>query len=386
MPSRSATATATATDYTLPSFLPEDYLALLRGTVGLAWLGILAMALLKVTVHLLGEPWPLLGGFAQTYALVLAEFTLTAGALSVLVLRRTWFERAPRAASLKLRALLTLVIAWLALHELAAFHLLGGLRGPLLPLLPVLVATAFLALPRSGAAAVATLLIGGHAAVVLLEYNGWIHAPGLLAPIFALDRWPGLAVLAAAPAFALALGLLGRRRLDAAGANLNRDSRINPLTGLYEQEFLLSRLETEMARQRRHGGSLALLMIELDGFAQYAAAYGYDAGRQALRHAARMLIRHTRQDMDTPTRYAPTTFAVLLPGADQAKATDICERLRVALAEVSQGQLHPRGGMACVADAHDTSVSAVLAAAGKALRHARPDGVPAIVDVPFKPR
>lgn len=377
---------APAAGYALPAFLPEDFLGLLRGTVGLAWVGILAMALLKVTAHLTGEPWPELGGFASTYLMILAEFTITAAALSVLALRREWFERVPRAASLKLRALLTLVIAWLALHELAAFHLLGGLRGPLLPLLPVLVAGAFLALPTSGAAAVAALLVGGHAAVVLLEYNGWIQSPGLLAPLFALDRWPGLAVLATAPAFALGLGLLARRRLDAAGANLNRDSRINPLTGLFEQDFLLARLETEMARQRRQGGTLTLLMIELDGFAGYAAAYGYDAGRQALRQAARLLIRHTRGDMDTPARYAPTTFAVLLPTADKSKAIEITERLRVSLIDVSQGRLQPRAGIACVADARDTTVNAVLAAAGKALRHSRADGVPAVVDVPFKPQ
>lgn len=377
---------ARPTGYALPRFLPEDYLALLRGAVGLAWLGVLAMALVKVTVHLSGESWPELGGFAATYLMILAEFTATAAALSVLALRREWFERVPRAATSKLRALLTLVLAWLALHELAAFHLLGGLRGPLLPLLPVLVTAAFMALPGSGAGAVAALLVGGHAAVALLEYNGWIHAPGMLAPLFGLDRPAGLVVLVIVLGLALGLGLVARRRLDVAGANLNRDSRINPLTGLFEQDFLLERLDSEMARQRRHGGTLALLMIELDGFAGYTAAYGYDSGRQALRHAARLLIRHTRHDMDTPARYAPTTFALLLPGADQAKATEICERLRVALAEVSQGALRPRAGLACVVDARDASRNAVLSAAGKALRHARPDGVPAVVDVPFKPQ
>lgn len=369
----------------LPNFLPEDFLALLHGAVGLAWAGVLGMAALKIGVHLAGVPWPALGGFDTTYYLILAEFTLTAAALSVLAIRHDWFERVPRAASQKLRALLTLVIVWLSLHHLAAFHLLGGLHGPLLALLPVLVATAFMALPRSGAWAVATLLITGHVVVVLLEYNGWVQSPGLLAPLFHLDGVPGQAVIALGLVGAVLLGVLVRRQLDRAGANLHRGSRVNPLTGLYEQEFLLERLTTEMQRQRRQGGTLTLLMVEFDGFAAYTTAYGYEAGREVLRHAAGVMIRQTRHDMDTPARYAPTTFALLLPDARKDKAAEIAERIRAAMAEVSQDALHPRAGMACVVDAQGVSPGAVLVAAGKALKHAKADGVPVQIDVPLKP-
>jgi diguanylate cyclase (GGDEF)-like protein len=370
---------------TLPSFLPEDFLSQLRSVVTLAWMEVAGMALIKIGYHLAGVEWPRLGGFATTYLMILAEFTLTAAALSVLAVRRDWFERVPRAASQKLRTLLTLVVVWLCLHHLAAFHILGSLRGPLLPMLPLLVAAAFLSMPRSGAWAVTTLLVAGHAAVVLMEYNRWIHAPGLLAPVFRLDRLPGLLVLAVTLGGALALGLIARGRLDQAGANLNRGSRINPLTGLYEQEFLLERLGTEMQRQRRHGGNLTLLMVEFDGFSAYTGAYGYDAGRQALQQAAQILIQNTRHDMDTPARYAPTTFALLLPDARKDKAAEIAERIRVAMTDISQGGLHPRAGMACVADAGDLSPGAVLAAAGKALRQAKANGIPVQVDLPLKP-
>jgi diguanylate cyclase (GGDEF)-like protein len=376
---------AAPTGAQLPNFLPEDFLALLRGAVGLAWVGVIGMAALKIGVHLAGVPWPQLGGFDATYLMILAEFTLTAAALSVLAIRHDWFERVPRAASQKLRALLTLVIAWLTVHLLGAFHLLGGLHGPLLPLLPMLVATAFMALPRSGAWAVATLLVAGHGVVVLLEYNGWIQTPGLLAPLFHVDGAPGQLVLALALGAAAGLGVLVRRQLDHAGANLHRGSRVNPLTGLYEQEFLMERLTTEMERQRRQGGTLTLLMVEFDGFPAYTTAYGYEAGREVLRHAAGVLIRHTRHDMDTPARYAPTTFALLLPDARKDKAADIAERLRAAMADVSQGALHPRAGMACVVDAHGLSPGAVVVAAGKALKQAQADGVPVQLDVPLKP-
>lgn len=368
----------------LPNFLPEDYLALLRVMVALAWGGAIGMLALRIGAALAHVPWPALGGFDVTYNAVLAEFVVTASLLSVLAVRRDWFDRVPRAASGRLRTLLTLVVVWLTLHHLAAFYVTGGLRGPLLVALPLLVAAAFMALPRSGAWAVALLLVAGHAAMVLLEYLHWVHAPGLLAPLFRLTEPSGLLLVAIVLGLALGLGLQLRARLDAAGANLHRGSRVNPLTGLYEQEFLVQRLAAEMQRQRRQGGVVTLLMFEFDGFSAYTSAYGYDAGRRALRHAAKALIRYTRHDMDTPARYAPTTFALLLPDARREQAGEIAERIRVALAEVSQGALHPRAGMACVADAGDLSPEAVLAAAGQALRHAKADGVPAQVDLPLR--
>jgi diguanylate cyclase (GGDEF)-like protein len=372
-------------DAALPNFLPEDYLALIRATVTVAWMAVAGMAAVKVAYHVAGLAWPELGGFATTYDWMLAEFALTAACLSVLAVRRDWFERVPREASAKLRTLLTLVIVWLCLHHLAAFQLLGAMRGPLLPMLPVLVAAAFLALPRSGAWAVIALLVAGHAIIVLLEYLQWIPAPGEFAPVFSLDRWPGLLVLACALGAAVALGLLIRRRLDEAGANVNRGSRVNPLTGLYEQEFLMQRLVSEMERQRRQGGMLSLLMVEFEGFAAYTAAYGYDAGRQALQLAAQVLIRNTRHDMDTPARYAPTTFALLLPDARSDQAGEIARRIRSAMIEVSQGALHPKAGLVCLVDARELTPGIVLAAAGKALRHAKADGVPLQVDLPAKP-
>lgn len=372
--------TTAAPAATLPSFVAEDYLALLRAAVTLAWGGVIGMTAIRLGYHFAGLHWPTLGGFDQTYLAILLEFALTAACLSVLAVRRDWFERVPRAASAKLRALLTLVIVWLSLHHLAAFQVTGGARGPLLAALPLLVGAGFVSLPRSGAWSVAALLLGGHLGVALLEYNRWIPSPGQLAAVFDVHGVAGATVVLLVCAGAIGLGLLMRARLDEAGANVNRRSRVNPLTGLYEQEFLMERLGTELKRQRL-GGQVTLLMVEFDGFAAYTAAHGYDAGRAALRHAAQTLIRHTRHDMDTPARYAPTTFALLLPDARREQAGDIAERIRAAMAEVSQGALHPRAGMACVSGGSELSPHAVLNAASQALQRARPDQPPARVEL-----
>ncbi|HUR40937.1 MAG TPA: GGDEF domain-containing protein [Verrucomicrobiae bacterium] len=365
----------------LPNFLPEDFLALIRGAVMLAWAGVAGMALVKVFIHLAGLPWPTLGGFSITYNMILAEFALTATCLSVLAIRREWFDKVPRAASKKLRTLLTLVVVWLAVHHFAAFHIFGAMNGPLLALLPLLIMLAFLCLPRSGAWAVTALLLGGHIAVSLLEYNRWIQSPGALAHYFAIDSAFGALLLVAVFGIAIALGWLARDRFDQAGANLNRGSRVNPLTGLYEQDFLMHRLGTELARQRRGGGNIALLLIEFDGFAAYTSAHGYDAGRAALRLAAGELIGNTRHDMDTPARFAPTTFALLLPDARREQAGAIATRIRESVVGATAGALRPRAAMACVSGAAAIEPSAVLAAAGRALQSAQADGVPAVVEL-----
>jgi diguanylate cyclase (GGDEF)-like protein len=370
----------TAAEARLPNFLPEDYVTLLRAAVTLAWAGVIGMALVRLGYHFAGWDWPALGGFDRAYLAILFEFTLTAACLSVLAVRRDWFERVPRDASSKLRALLTLVIVWLSLHHLAAFQLTGGARGPLLVALPLLLTASFLSLPRSGAWCVAALLLGGHAGVTLLEYNRWIPSPGQLAPAFALEDGVGGLVVLLVCGAAIGLGLLARGRFDEAGANVNRRSRVNHLTGLYEQDFLMQRLATEL-RRRRHGGRVTLLMIEFDGFPGYTATHGYDAGRAALRHAAQTLIRYTRHEMDTPARYAPTTFALLLPDARREQAGAIAARIGAALAELSDGALRARAGMACVTGSGELSPREVLAAASEALGSAQPDEPPAQVDL-----
>jgi diguanylate cyclase (GGDEF)-like protein len=371
---------SSAPEARLPNFLPEDYVTLLRAAVTLAWAGVIGMALVRLGYHFAGSSWPTLGGFDRAYLAILFEFTLTAGCLSVLAVRRDWFERVPRDASSKLRALLTLVVVWLSLHHLAAFQLTGGARGPLLVALPLLLTASFLSLPRSGAWCVAALLLGGHLGVALLEYNRWIPSPGQLAPAFALEGGAGGLVVLLVCGAAIGLGALARGRFDEAGANVNRRSRVNHLTGLYEQDFLMQRLATEL-RRRRHGGQVTLLMIEFDGFPGYTATHGYDAGRAALRHAAQTLIRNTRHEMDTPARYAPTTFALLLPDARREQAGAIAARISAAMADLSAGALHARAGMACVTGSGELSPRDVLAAASEALGSAQPDEPPAQVEL-----
>jgi diguanylate cyclase (GGDEF)-like protein/PAS domain S-box-containing protein len=109
-------------------------------------------------------------------------------------------------------------------------------------------------------------------------------------------------------------------------ARLQSTARTDPLTGLPNRRVWDEDLEREIARARRHGGSLCLAMLDLDRFKTFNDEYGHQAGDQLLAATAaawRPALRAT----DTIARYGGEEFAVLLPHSDQDAALIVVERL-----------------------------------------------------------
>jgi diguanylate cyclase (GGDEF)-like protein len=103
------------------------------------------------------------------------------------------------------------------------------------------------------------------------------------------------------------------------------------LTGLYNRrafgELLVSAIANE---DRRPGGSLGLVILDLDHFKKLNDTYGHPAGDAALRSLARLLDQHLRKG-DQAARYGGEEFVVILPGADAEHSVGAAERLRAAL-------------------------------------------------------
>jgi diguanylate cyclase (GGDEF)-like protein/PAS domain S-box-containing protein len=109
-------------------------------------------------------------------------------------------------------------------------------------------------------------------------------------------------------------------------ARLHSTARTDPLTGLPNRRVWDEDLERELARARRHGGSLCLAMLDLDRFKAFNDHHGHQAGDQLLAAAAaawRPALRAT----DTIARYGGEEFAVLLPHSDEEGARRVVERL-----------------------------------------------------------
>jgi diguanylate cyclase (GGDEF)-like protein len=104
----------------------------------------------------------------------------------------------------------------------------------------------------------------------------------------------------------------------------------DPLTDLKNRRFMAERLEDELARSRRYGSALALLMIDLDRLKEINDAVGHDAGDRALMRVADA-IRSSARGTDVAARWGGDEFAVLAPNTDATSAVALAERIRAAL-------------------------------------------------------
>jgi two-component system cell cycle response regulator len=107
---------------------------------------------------------------------------------------------------------------------------------------------------------------------------------------------------------------------------------IDPLTGLYNQRYLMRHL-----RGLLEGGQsrdIAVLMVDVDHFKAVNDEYGHAIGDKALRAIADALRTNTRV-FDSLARYGGEEFVVVMPGTGLDDASQAAERLRVAIEATS---------------------------------------------------
>ncbi len=118
----------------------------------------------------------------------------------------------------------------------------------------------------------------------------------------------------------------------AAREHLEHLSLADPLTGLGNRRAFDDALEEEMARVDRGEGPLGLVMIDVDHFKSFNDRHGHQAGDEALVAVAHALATAARTG-DRASRIGGEEFALLLPGAGEADAIAVAERIRAAVAE-----------------------------------------------------
>lgn len=100
----------------------------------------------------------------------------------------------------------------------------------------------------------------------------------------------------------------------------------DPLTGLYNRRYLLSRLEEEILRVERYGRPLCILMLDIDDFKSYNDTYGHPVGDKALKIVAEAVLNSVRS-IDIVSRFGGDEFMIILPITDKTEAISIAERL-----------------------------------------------------------
>ena len=105
---------------------------------------------------------------------------------------------------------------------------------------------------------------------------------------------------------------------------------VDPLTGVFNRRTFIELAERELARCRRSGLPLRLLMLDMDHFKRVNDTRGHLVGDDVLREFSSTVADCLRRE-DLLVRYGGEEFCVLLPGADAGTALTLAERIRAAI-------------------------------------------------------
>ena len=178
---------------------------------------------------------------------------------------------------------------------------------------------------------------------------------------------------------------VGQRILDlqngliAARDELSFRATHDSLTGIANRGVVLDAIHREHSRQVREGGTLGIVMVDLDHFKQVNDTYGHQAGDAVLKEVARRMASCVRP-YDTVGRYGGEEFLVVVASADSVGALALADRIcrEVASAPVTTDEGAVRITASCgvaVSDAAKPLDSEeLLHAADEALYSAKQQG------------
>lgn len=108
---------------------------------------------------------------------------------------------------------------------------------------------------------------------------------------------------------------------------LRRQAMHDSLTGLFNRRYLDEMLDRELARAKREGPPLTVMMLDIDHFKKLNDTYGHQAGDEVLRALAEMLLKNSRAE-DIPCRYGGEEFLLVLPNMGRHDAIARAEQWR----------------------------------------------------------
>lgn len=105
---------------------------------------------------------------------------------------------------------------------------------------------------------------------------------------------------------------------------------VDPVTRAYTRACLDEMVQKEINRAERHGGSFALVLVDLDNFKQINDQFGHLMGDFVLAEAGQILQACVRGS-DLVFRYGGDEFVLLLVGSDRPGAEAVVSRIHSKL-------------------------------------------------------
>lgn len=223
----------------------------------------------------------------------------------------------------------------------------------------------------------------GAAATLMLA--AWI-TPGVLGPASITSGshgffYVGTYALIVAGSFAFLL--MHKERSD---EETSRLATTDSLTGVFNRRTFIELADQELARSRRAGTPLSLMMLDLDHFKRVNDSFGHLTGDEVLVAFTRLIKDCVRRG-DLVVRYGGEEFCVLLPGTTLAAATALAERIRAACSAQSLTaqafKVTVSIGLTAYAGDSSTSLGDLLARADEALYLAKDQGRDRVIALPL---
>jgi diguanylate cyclase (GGDEF)-like protein len=115
--------------------------------------------------------------------------------------------------------------------------------------------------------------------------------------------------------------------LEEKSRELEKASRTDVLTGLYNRRYFDELFELEWRLSSRRKTPLTLLICDIDYFKKVNDTYGHPAGDEHLKLVSRLIQEVFQRETDVVARYGGEEFVVLLPDRDADHALDLARRL-----------------------------------------------------------
>jgi len=112
--------------------------------------------------------------------------------------------------------------------------------------------------------------------------------------------------------------------------DLERLTRLDGLTGLYNRNTFVELTERELVRAQRQGSATAILLLDLDHFKRVNDTWGHPAGDAVLKNVAAVVTKSIRST-DLVGRLGGEEFIILLPGTNLIAARKLAEKVRARL-------------------------------------------------------
>ena len=297
-----------------PELEPSEIRRRMRSIAAGVWLTALAVALVATYVALTWDR-----PYRSALVAVMVGVVMGSGALWLL----------PRERIVRGRRWIWFFLAWSAADigvVLALAALDGGAESPLalVLVLPLIFAATFY--PMRPIVAVGVVTVAAYLALAIAGRSDPAYAvlvAGLLAQAAWLCGWQTK---------------IGERQR----ADLQRVSCADPLTGCLNRRGFEERLDAALVDAVRGGRPLALVLVDLDDFKAVNDRHGHGVGDALLCWTVGAIGAAVRPT-DAVGRLGGDEFAVLLAGAGQGDAEEVCARVSEGLGE----RIACTAGLAC---------------------------------------